>query len=203
MAVNTHSGDRTDEQLIKASQQGDKAAFSSLVRRYEDTVYRFSYKVCRDEAKAEETLQDTFINVYRKLGSFNRESKFSTWLYSIVTNNCLMKRRRRKLDEVLESLDNLPANDGGRLSQHIAHWDETPADIVMEKEFQALLDEAILKLPTDYRVVFVLRDLEGKSTEETAEILKISVEATKSRLRRARAFLRNQLNPYMSVHRED
>jgi RNA polymerase sigma-70 factor, ECF subfamily len=200
--VKTDNGKTTDEQLIKAIQQGDKAAFTSLVRRYEDTVYRFSYKVCRNEAKAEETLQDTFINVYRRLDTFDRKSKFSTWLYSIVTNNCLMSRRKRKLDDLLESLDDPPTDDNGRLSEHVAQWDETPADVLMQKELHALLDKAILKLPVDYRVVFVLRDLEGKSTEETAEILKISVEASKSRLRRARAFLRTQLSPYMSLQGE-
>ena len=189
---------RSDEQLIHATRGGDKAAFTSLVKRYEDTVYKFSYKVCRDREKAEETLQDTFINVYRKLDSFDRKSKFSTWLYTIVTNNCLMSRRKRKIDGLLESLDDPPTNDDGSFVERIARWEETPADVVIKKEFRTLLDHAIVKLPVDYRVVFVLRDLEGKSTEETAGMLKISVEATKSRLRRARAFLRTQLSPYLA-----
>jgi len=190
----------TDDQLIQEIKKGDKAAFAALVKRYEETVYRFSYKVCRDREKAEEALQDTFINVYRKLDTFDRKSKFSTWLYSIVTNNCLMKRRRRKMDELLESLDEPRMHDDGSFVERIASWEETPADIVMRKEFQGLMDKAILELPSDYRLVFVLRDLEGKNTEETAEILKISVEAAKSRLRRARAFLRGRLSPYMSNH---
>lgn len=190
--------DRTDEKLIKAAAKGDKSAFSTLAKRYEETVYRFSYKVCRDREKAEEALQDTFINVYRKLGSFDGKSKFSTWLYSIVTNNCLMKRRKRKLDDLLESLDDPPMNNDGTYAEHIARWDESPADTLIKKEFQTHLNKAVLKLPLEYRIVFVLRDLEGKSGEETATILGISVEATKSRLRRARAFLRTELTPYMS-----
>jgi RNA polymerase sigma-70 factor (ECF subfamily) len=194
------TSERTDEQLIRAASQGDKSAFTVLVNRYEDTVYRFSYKVCRDKEKAEEALQDTFISVYRKLASFDGKSKFSTWLYSIVTNNCLMSHRKRKLDDLLESLDDPPMNDDGTFAQHIGRWDETPADILMKKEFQTHLDKAVLKLSVDYRVVFVLRDLEGKSGEETAEILGISEEAAKSRLRRARAFLRTELTPYMSLH---
>ena len=193
---------KTDNQLIHAIKQGDKAAFASLVRRYEDTVYKFSYKVCRDGGKAEEAMQDTFINVYRKLDLFDGKSKFSTWLYSIVTNNCLMKRRKRKLDDLLDSLDDPLTNNDGSLVEHVARWDETPSDVLLKKEFQTVLDKAIMKLPVDYRLVFVLRDLEGKSTEETAEILKISVEAAKSRLRRARAFLRTELGPYMSAHSE-
>jgi RNA polymerase sigma-70 factor (ECF subfamily) len=188
---------RTDEQLIAAARQGDKPAFTALVKRYEQTVYRFSYKVCRDKNKAEEALQDTFINMYRKLGSFDGKSKFSTWLYSIVTNNCLMKHRKRKMEEILESLDDPPVNDDGTFVESIARWDETPADVLIKKEFQATLDRAVLKLPVDYRLVFVLRDLEDKSTEETARIVGISEEAAKSRLRRARAFLRSELSPYM------
>jgi RNA polymerase sigma-70 factor (ECF subfamily) len=207
-AIMTHSrvhrilhkeeGTRTDGQLIRAATRGDKAAFSALVRRYEDTVYKFSYKVCRDKDKAAEALQDTFINVYRKLDSFDGKSKFSTWLYSIVTNNCLMKRRKRKMDDLLESLDDPPTNLDSTFPGHIAKWEETPADILIKKELRTKLDQAILKLPVDYRIVFVLRDLEGKSNEETASILKLSVEATKSRLRRARAFLRSELSPYIS-----
>jgi RNA polymerase sigma-70 factor, ECF subfamily len=190
---------RSDEQLIQDVKGGDRVAFAALVKRYEDTVYKFSYKVCRDTDKAEEALQDTFINVYRKLDSFDGKSKFSTWLYSIVTNNCLMKRRRRKLDDLLESLDEPPIDGDARSHGDLARWDETPADLLLKKEFQTVLDRAIMKLPVDYRVVFVLRDLEDKSTEEAAEILRISVEATKSRLRRARAFLRKEIGPYMTT----
>ncbi|MFN0156841.1 MAG: RNA polymerase sigma factor [Bacteroidota bacterium] len=191
--------ERTDEKLIAAAAGGDKSAFSALVKRYEETVYSFSYKVCRDKQKAEEALQDTFVNVYHKLGSFDGKSKFSTWLYSIVTNNCLMKRRRRKLDDLLESLDDPPENNDGTLTRQIIRWDETPADVLIKKEFQSHLDKAVLKLPVEYRLVFVLRDLEGTSGEETATILGISEEAAKSRLRRARAFLRTELAPYMKM----
>ncbi len=189
-----------EKQLLKAAASGDRSAFSELVKRYEETVYRFSLKMCRDPAHAEEVLQDTFINVFRKLRSFDGKSKFTTWLYTIVTNNCLMKRRKRKLDELedsLEELDNPATDDEGRYARRVARWDETPADLMLKRELRSVLDDAILKLPDLYRAVFVLRDVEGNSTEETAQILGISMEATKSRLRRARAFLRDQLDPYM------
>ena len=175
-----------------------------MVHRYEDTVYRFAFKVCRDRDQAAEALQDTFINVYRKLDSFDGKSKFSTWLYTIVTNNCLMKQRRRRsraVEESLELLDAPPVQGHGRQGRQIARWDETPADLLLDKELRRILDGAILKLPVDYRLVFVLRDVEGKSTQETSEILGISVEASKSRLRRARAFLRQQLSPYVERRR--
>jgi RNA polymerase sigma-70 factor (ECF subfamily) len=186
----------SDAQLIRAARKGDRAAFSALVRRYENTVYGFSFKVCRDRRKAQETMQDTFINVYRKLGSFDGKSQFGTWLYSIVANNCLMKHRRRKLHDVMESLDEPPASFQGRA--HISSWKDTPVDVLLDKELKALLEKAIVKLPVEYRLVFVMRDIEGESTRETARALNISEEAAKSRLRRARAFLREELNPYMT-----
>jgi RNA polymerase sigma-70 factor (ECF subfamily) len=195
----------TDTQLIRAAKGGDREAFTALAKRYEETVYRFSFKMCHDKEKAAENLQDTFISVFRKLGSFDGKSKFSTWLYTIVTNNCLMKHRRRKLWELedpLEVYDEPPARHTGRQRAPVVRWEETPADVLVKKELRAALNIAIEKLPVDYRVVFVLRDVEGKSTEETARILHISVEATKSRLRRARAFLRDKLQPYMASHRE-
>jgi len=197
--------DQTDQQLIRAARKGDRQAFTALVNRYEETVYRFSFKMCRDPEKAKETLQDTFISVYRKLKTFDGKSKFSTWLYTIVTNNCLMKLRRRKIQELedpLEVYDDPPGDAGSMRRAPIARWEETPADLLLVKELRSALDTAINKLPVDYRVVFVLRDVEGKSTEETARILHLSVEATKSRLRRARAFLRDQLHPYMVAQRE-
>jgi RNA polymerase sigma-70 factor, ECF subfamily len=187
-----------DDQLVRAATRGDKFAFSALVKRYEETIYKFSFKVCRNKEEAREALQDTFINVYRQLKSFDGRSKLTTWLYRIVTNNCLMKHRRRKMDTLLESYDEPPVNRDGKLTRHIPRWEETPADVLLNKEFRTILDEAMLRLPVDYRIVFVLRDVEGNSTEETAKILKLSLEATKSRLRRARAFLRDQLNPYMA-----
>ena len=185
--------------LIEQAQGGDRVAFSELVKRYEETVYGFSFKVCRNREKAEENLQDTFINVYRKLGQFNGKSKFSTWLYSIVTNNCLMRNRKRKMDEEMVSLDEPPVSDNvPHDHQSIRSWDETPAEQMMNRELRSRLDGAIQKLPMDHRIVFILRDVEGQSAEETAKILKLSVPAVKSRLRRARVFLREQLNEYMS-----
>jgi RNA polymerase sigma-70 factor, ECF subfamily len=196
---------RPDDELIELARSGDARAFTELVRRYEDTVYRFSYKICRDSEAASETLQDTFINVYRKLDSFDGKSKFSTWLYTIVTNNCLMKRRKRKsslMEESLEAYDHPPGHQGEQPRQKPVRSPETPADITIGRELKALLEDAMAKLPEDYRVVFTMRDVEGRSTEETAGVLGLSIEATKSRLRRARAFLRDQLQPYMKAHPE-
>ncbi len=186
----------SDSDLIKKARSGDARAFTQLVQRYEQLVYGFSYKVCRDKDKAEETLQDTFVNVYRKIDQFNGESKFSTWLYSIVTNNCLMKRRKRKLDAEMVSFDEPPISDNHE-PHSIPAWTDSPISSLMNSELRSRLDKAILKLPMEYRVVFILRDVENQTAEEAAKILKLSVPAVKSRLRRARLFLRKELNDLM------
>jgi len=194
-----------EERLIAVAAQGEPRAFAELVRRYEETVYRYAFKLCRDREKAEETLQDTFINVYRKLSSFDGRAKFSTWLYTIVTNNCLMKhraRRSRAIEESLEALEDPGSWPGGKFAQGIARWEETPADALLDRELRGQIEAAIGKLPPEYRIIFTLRDMEGKSTDETSAIVGISVEAAKSRLRRARAFLRAELAPYMGPGRK-
>ena len=194
----------SEDDLIKRAKKGDERAFTQLVKRYESLVYSFAYKVCRDEEKASETWQDTFVNVYRKLHQFDGRSKFTTWLYTIVTNSCRMKRRKRKIDLASISIespmgfnDDPQVDEEGHVVQTIPSWKETPIDTVMDKELQNVLNTAIEKLPYDYRTVFVLRDVEGLSAKETGKILKLSIPAVKSRLRRARIFLRERLNPYM------
>ena len=192
--------------LVRRAKAGDQRAFTELVKKYESTVYNFAFKVCRDEEKAEETLQDTFVNVYRKLDQFNGKAKFSTWLYQIVTNNCLMKRRKNKLEQSsisLESTENVHNDQESESHIHpiltVPLTDKTPQDDVVNKELREHLDKAILMLPMDQRIVFILRDVEGRSSEEAAKILKTSVPALKSRLRRARVFLQKQLQEYIKA----
>lgn len=193
-------------ELIATARSGDSESFNRLFRKYEDTIFSFAFKVCRDRNYAEETLQDTYVNVFRNLKQFDGRSKFSTWLYSIVANNCLMKRRRGKLEKNAVSIEEIIAReqgsdrgiDGRHASEPVPRWRNTPLEQAIDGELKARLDEAIRKLPVDYRLVFILRDLEGKSAEETAKITKLTVPAVKSRLRRARVFLREELNEFMA-----
>lgn len=182
---------KTENELIKDILDGNTQAFTELFRMFEDTVYSFAFKVCRDREKAEDTLQDTFINVYRKLDQFDGKSKFSTWLYSIVTNNCLMKNRQRKIDTASVSI-----HDDHESKPLQPSTDPNPLETVMSDELRVKLDNAILSLPVEYRVVFVLRDIEELSAQETGDILGLSVSAVKSRLHRARKTLRQQLSEY-------
>lgn len=188
----------TDTQLINRIKKGDERAFSALVQRYENTVWGFAFKLCRDKEKAEESFQDTFINVFRKINQFDGRSKFSTWLYSIVANNCLMNRRRRKLEGLLETYDEPPDVGDKKVQKQLTAWNDTPMEKLLQGELKEKLDEAIQKLPNEYRIIFVLRDLEQKTAEETAKITGLSVPAVKSRLRRSRIFLRQQLHGFMN-----
>lgn len=191
---------QSEHQLIAKVKKGDERAFAQLVKLYEQTVYGFAFKLCRDKDKAEESFQDTFINVYRKIDQFDSRSKFSTWLYTIVANNCLMSRRKRKLDGLMESFDDAPDVNDESVQQQLQSWDDTPIETLMNKELRKTMDDAIQELPAEYKVVFVLRDLENRTAEETAKILKLSVPAVKSRLRRSRMFLRHKLHGAMKHH---
>lgn len=189
-----------EHQLIDSAKSGDRRAFTQLFKKYEDMVYSFSYKVCRNKEKAEETLQETFIKVFEKLDTFKGESKFSTWLYAIVTNSCLMKHRKTKIDKLVVSIDELPTPSENNINVIAFH--PTPAELLIDKELRETMDKAILSLPEEYRIVFVLRDIEGLSIQETSKILKLSTPAVKSRLRRARIFLRDKLNNYLKHYDE-
>ncbi len=185
-----------DASVIASAKRGDEKAFRELVRRYQDTVYRFAFNVCRDQEKAAETLQNTFINVYRKLESFDGRSKFSTWLYSIVTNNCLMRRRSDATRRQELSFDD-PTIEAETASMTADADAVSPIQALLGSELKEVFDKAILKLPLDYRIVFVMRDLEDMPAADVSKALGISVPAVKSRLFRAREFLRKALRPYV------
>lgn len=197
MDENATGSDSGEKRLIELSLKGDNQAFSKLVGRYEEMVFNFAFKVCRDRTSAIETTQDTFVNVFLKLKQYKAESKFSTWLYSIVTNNCLMKRRKSKLEEASFSIDRTGDVSEDRHVSQVASSERDPSERMLTVELREALDKAMLKLSVEYRVVFVMRDLEGLTAEEVSHILNLSVPAVKSRLRRAREFLKKELQPFM------
>ncbi len=179
-----------ENELIEKAKNGDRTALTELVKKYEKTVYNFAFKFCRNKEKAENTMQETFVSMIKSIGTFGGKSKLSTWLYTVVSNHCLMQARGDKthLHSSIHDEDTFPEN------KEIAHWDISPDKAAENSELKMVLDEAILKLEEDYRIVFLLRDVEGFSTEETGKMMGLSVPAVKSRLHRARAFLRNEIN---------
>lgn len=186
--------------LVQAAQSGDKLAFAQLVEKYEQRVYNLARKMMRDQQDAEDVLQETFNNVYRHLSDFHRDSSFSTWLYRIATNASLMKLRGRK--EVTVSLDEpVESNDGeSAMPREIVDWGMTPEQALLSSEIRKQMDAAVAALPESLRTVFILRDIEGLSVQETADVLDISVPNVKTRLHRARMTLRENLSAYFKTH---
>ncbi len=180
-------------ELIERAKSGDKLALAELVTKYEKTVYSFAFKICRNKDKAENTMQETFMSVLKSLHQFDGKSKFSTWLYRIVVNHCLMMARSEVHKDKFYSIDEEEFNFE---EPEVKHWADLPEDKLLNDELKNLMDQAIQKLSPEYRIVFTLRDIEGLSTQETAETLGLTIPAVKSRLHRARLFLRNELKSY-------
>lgn len=193
----------TDERaLVAASRDGDPAALEALVQSHQDRVYSFAMRMCRNVEDAKDILQDTFLGVIRSIREFREESKFSTWLYRIAANACLKKQRRGVHDPTPEqelSLDDLmPRPDAEGRKPEIPDWSGDAERALLQGELSARMESAIDKLPRDYKTVLVLRDVEGLSAEETAQALGLSVPAVKSRLHRARVFVRRELADYLT-----
>jgi RNA polymerase sigma-70 factor (ECF subfamily) len=188
--------DLKDEELVKLAQGGDSRGFDELVNRYQDKVYRLSFKILRHEQDAAEAHQDAFLSAYRGLKNFKSESTFSTWLYRIATNASLMKYRKRREGHV--SLEQSQSKNEDAEGMQVPDWSTTPVKELLDQETREVLDEGIEALPEELRPVFVLRDVEGMSNAEVAEILEMSVAAVKSRLHRARILLRERLNRYFA-----
>jgi RNA polymerase sigma-70 factor (ECF subfamily) len=196
----------TDERaLVAACRDGDPAALEALVRSHQDRVYSFAMRMCRNVEDAKDILQDTFLGVIRSIREFREESKFSTWLYRIAANACLKKRRRGVHEPTPEqelSLDDLmPRPDAEGRKPEIPDWSEDAERALLQGELSARMESAIDKLPRDYKIVLVLRDVEGLSAEETAQAVGLSVPAVKSRLHRARVLVRRELADYLTGSR--
>jgi RNA polymerase sigma-70 factor (ECF subfamily) len=189
--------DFSDQTLLEKVRAGDYQAFEALVNRYEGKVYRLSMRMLRNQEDAEDALQETFLQVYRGLKGFEGRSTFSTWLFRLATNVCLMKIRHRETEpaKLLPLEEYIPRpEEGGR--PQIQDWPDKPEEVLLNKESREKMLEALEKLPAEYRAVFVLRDIEGFSNSEVGEALGISVAAVKSRLHRARLTLRGMLSSY-------
>ena len=186
----------SDQELVEQIKAGEKTSLEALLGRYQDKVYRLAMSFTKNPADAEEVLQDVFLTVYRKIASFEGRSAFSTWLYRITVNTALMKLRGR--GPAQESIDEyLPQfTKDGRHARMVVDFTDGPEKLLLLKEREQILREAIEALPPDYKVVLVLRDLEGLSNEEVAEVVGASVLAVKARLHRARLALRGRLERY-------
>jgi RNA polymerase sigma-70 factor (ECF subfamily) len=198
--------DAADAALFDRLRAGDGTALEPLMERFASRVYRVAHGVTGNAADAEEVVQDVFLTLFRKAASFEGRAALGTWLYRIAVNTALNKRRgkRSQVEEPLE--DHLPryTADGHREGDRsflLADWSQMPDEVLLSREGRGIVRAAVECLPAHYRVVLVLRDVEGLSSEEVAEIVGDSIASVKSRLHRARMALREQLTrTYASEH---
>jgi RNA polymerase sigma-70 factor (ECF subfamily) len=181
--------------LVEAARSGDIGAFEALVRRYDRNVFRIAQHITQNREDAEDVVQDAFLKAYQNLGQFQGQSKFYTWLVRIAVNEALMRLRRRRPERMV-SIDEDVKTEEDSMPREIADWSPNPEQLYTQAELKDILGKTIQGLPPSFRTVFVLRDVEGLSTEETASALELSVPAVKSRLLRARLQLRERLNKY-------
>ncbi len=185
--------ENSDSHLVHQAKAGDFDAFEKLVVQYERRVYTLALRILGNREEAEEAVQEAFLSALKNLKGFREEASFHTWLVRIATNHALKILRKRKgLSTV--SMD-APSDEEPDLPrpQYIADWSETPFEAADRKETERILEQALEELDEPYRLVFLLRDVEGLSTEETAQALGIGISNTKVRLLRARLMLREKL----------
>lgn len=170
-------------------------AFDKLYRDHVDLVYRYAYRLCGEAESAKDLVQETFLNAYRGLQQFRSDAKISTWLYTIASRACFRMRRKRKGAPERElSLEDFVPTSEGEFRLQIPIEGMTPEQALENKELREALEQAINKLPRKYRMPLVLRDMEGLSAAETAAIMGLTERAVKSRLHRARLFVRRELS---------
>jgi RNA polymerase sigma-70 factor, ECF subfamily len=178
--------------LVSRAKAGDTSAFSELVKQYDRRVFRMAKQITQNDEDAEDVLQETFLKAYSHLDDFQGNSRFYTWLVRIAVNEALMKLRKRRSDRMVPLDDPIDTGED-ELPREVAVWDENPEEKYSREELGEILEEAVQSLKPAYRTVFVLRDIEELSIEDTAEALGLSISAVKSRLLRARLQLREKL----------
>lgn len=181
--------------LIAGTRAGDTSCFEALMSRYERRIYRLARTIVKNEGDAEEIVQEAFFKAFEHIEGFKGDSRFYTWLVRITVNEALMKLRKRKPERI--SLDDPIAKEAGSVPREIEDWGPNPEKIHSQNELAQILSHAISELHPRLRIVFQLRDVESLSTEETANLLGISISAVKSRLLRARLALREKLNRFV------
>ena len=179
----------SDEQVVDRVLGGESALYELLMRRYNQRLYRVARAILHDDAEAEDVMQDAYVRAYQHLADFEGRAKFSTWLTRIAVHEALARSRRRSR---FQSLDNSEESTGG-VMESLASAGRDPEAAAYDRELGEVLEKAILKLPEDYRLVFMLREVEGMGTDETAHCLNLTPENVKVRLHRARRGLRKEL----------
>lgn len=200
VAMPTHLENETT--LVAEARTGNTDAFTTLLNQYERHIYRLALNITGNQEDAEDVLQEAFLKAYSNLGQFQGHSRFYTWLVRIAVNESLMKLRKRHADRWVSLDEPVEGDDGDLLPREVEDWGEDPEQGYARRELGEILAEQLAALEPTFRTVVMLRDVENFSTEETAELLHLSVPAVKSRLLRGRLKLRERLNKYFKARTE-
>jgi RNA polymerase sigma-70 factor, ECF subfamily len=195
----------SDEELVRAFVgDNEEKAFNEIVNRYGDKIYKIALGITRNPSHAEDVLQEVFVTLLQKLDSFHEDSKFSTWLYRVAANTSYMRlRSEKKYNNELSLEDYVSYDEDGALKGiEIKDWSDRPDEVLLSKEVIEIIEKAVNELPIANRVVFHLRDVKGFSNDEVAKILRLSLPAVKTRIHRARLFLRDKLSDYFFEFRK-
>lgn len=187
-----------EAELVAAARGGDGGAFSRLANHYADRIYRLALRITERPQDAEDVLQEAMLKAFAKLAEFRGEARFYTWLVRIAVNEALGLVRRRGEHKMIFLDEPIGGEEKGWMPRDIEAWDENPEQRFAREELQALVSETIAALPAGLRAVFLLRDVEQLSTEQTAEMLGLSLAASKTRLHRARLQVRERLSPHFA-----
>ena len=188
---------QTDHALIEATKNGDEAAFASIVGRYKSPITNYLYRFLNDYEEAVDLTQETFVRVYFAIDRYHTEYAFSTYIYRIATNLAISEIRKRKRRTILSLTGLFQSEDDDQTEFQPPDTRSRPDEDLVEDERSRVIAKAIFTLPAKYRIPIILRDIEGKSYDEVAEILDLGLGTTKSRISRARGLLREKLKHYL------
>ena len=188
---------KVEEELVREFQAGNRQAYDKIADIYQKKIYSLSYNLTRNQMDAQDVTQEVLLTLFRKINMFQGKSAFSSWVYRITLNSSYMKLRRKKKEPNISIDELMPLFNGAGFQQDkIKDWSENTESLMFANESRNVIKNAVDLLPEKEKVVFLLRDVEGVSTEKTGEILDLTVPAVKSRLHRARLFLRKKLSNY-------
>ncbi|MEW6721400.1 MAG: sigma-70 family RNA polymerase sigma factor [Thermodesulfobacteriota bacterium] len=195
---------KEDEELLDRLRRGAPGAVEELLRMYQGKIFNLAMSILKNESDAEEATQDVFMTVIRKVNTFKGNSAFYSWMYRICVNTCLMRLRGKRRNDTVAIEDFMPVfTEEGVHASPMDDWSKEVERKALNEELGNMIRKFTEELSEKYRVVFVLSDVEGLSNEETAKILGMTVPAVKSRLHRARLFLRGQLERYLREGKAD
>ncbi len=191
-----------EEQLVKDLQAGKTESFERLATLFQKKIYALSFNLTRNAMDSEDVTQEVLLTLFKKIHTFQGKSAFSSWVYRITLNATYMKLRSRKKDQSISIEELLPSFNGSGFQQEkLQDWSENTESLLFDNETRETIQKAVDLLPDKEKVVFLLRDVEGLSTEKVSEILELTIPAVKSRLHRARLFLRKKLTNYFEEYK--